>query len=75
MRTKQEIFKDFETLGYKIIDQAMLCVLVKNNKDKIHISKYDKDYSKYNCQTKEPLYITLQEHKLLNELFEVIFND
>ena len=70
-RTEQEILKGFEALGYMVINEPMLCVLIKNLKEKIHISKYDKDYCKYDWQTKQPLYLTMQEHKLLNELFEV----
>ena len=68
-RTEQEILDDFEALGYEVIIE----------KDHIRMSGYEdvclfidlenKTYSKSKYLQVED--ITMQEHKLLNELFEV----
>jgi hypothetical protein len=71
MRTEQEILKDFEKLGYKIafVNQENRLLLYKNNGDTIFIYKNTKEYEK--CDTIQSINFTMQEHKLLNELFEV----
>lgn len=71
-RTEQEILKDFEALGY-VVARNDWEKLVLNKFDKIiKIDKIDKWYKKflaYSGGISE--IITMQEHKLLNELFEV----
>jgi hypothetical protein len=72
-RTEDELIKEFEKLGYEVIVE----------KDHIRMSGYEdvclyidlknKSYSKNKYLQAEDL--TMQEHKLLNELFEVIFDD
>ena len=86
-RTEQEILNDFEKLGYKIkrgfegyykYNALVLYLIIPNyypdgeGFDKEIVINLDKHT--YECcnilyETPEP--ITIQEHKLLNELFEV----
>ena len=63
-RTEAEILKDFEALGYKVVKGAIGSTLeFEFNEDtKIYI---DNCFKTLWCND-----ITMQEHKLLNELFE-----
>ena len=66
MRTEEEILKDFEKLGYKIIKNSdkwlrLHCDLLSNT---ILISKEDQSYA-----TDHPT--DMQEHTLLTELFQI----
>lgn len=65
-RTEEEILKDFEKLGYVIVrnDDDWLELEIVGTDVSIMSSKLDKSYD----FAGEPL--TMQEHKLLNELFE-----
>ena len=63
-RTEQDILNDFEKLGYKIIQINEKIVFTDEYNRTIHINKIKKVYS-------YTTYIGMQEHKLLNELFEV----
>lgn len=65
-RTEQEILNDFEKLGYKVKKNFSHIILLHENGDEIKIWFNDKTYS-------SSIGINMQEHKLLNELFEVIF--
>ena len=66
-RTEQEILKDFEKLGYEIKDYDGVCITLKLGKiEVIDIWKAHKSY-----EITQGIEITMQEHKLLNELFEV----
>ena len=76
IRTEEEILKDFEELGYRIISNLYFrLVLRKANGTTISIYKEDditiaKGYRKYDYHEDFlALNITLQEHKLLHELF------
>lgn len=74
-RTEQEILNDFEKLGYKVLNLP--------DKPFIEIGKYNEEYgvwgyivinkNEYNyCKFimgGDVVPITMQEHKLLNELF------
>lgn len=82
-RTEQEILNDFEKLGYKIKQNNSFCLIMINDKTDEVISILKKDtftismgYRKY-IKDEDYLatFITMQEHKLLSELFEVIFDD
>ena len=76
MRTEEEILKDFEKLGYYLNlkkEGFLYYGIILSNKNikelEIHISFSMKSYAKYEqglCDT-----ITMQEHKLLNELFTI----
>lgn len=68
MRTEQDVLKDFEKLGYKIYNKTNYCILVYTYEEncEIRIWKDEKTYS-----TIYRKYITMQEHKLLNELFQI----
>ena len=70
-RTEQEILKDFETLGYKVafVSEENRLLLYKSNDDTIFIYKNTKEYEK--CDIIQSINLTIQEHKLLHELFEV----
>ena len=77
-RTEADILKDFEKLGYKIthINTKLNEVSYLKNPNtniEINIDRKNKWYSKYdnNSWDLPSISITMQEHKLLNELFEV----
>lgn len=66
-RTEADILKDFEMLGWKVyLNNNERFWLELEGYGLIQIDKIDKSY-------KVTFAITMQEHKLLNELLEVIF--
>ena len=68
VRTEAEILKDFELLGYVIVDNNKHdLILVKDMGLRLMINKELKHYM---VVALTPL-VNMQEHKLLNELFEV----
>lgn len=75
-RTESEVLKDFEKLGYEVnkARNNFLCLeLIKNeekNKTIIYIDKPAKVYYKRDYFW-DFITITMQEHKLLNELFTI----
>lgn len=67
MRTEQDVLKDFEKLGYKLLYNNSFClVFERNNLYTLSISKQYKEY-----WTDGEISINMQEHKLLNELFQI----
>ena len=70
-RTEADILKDFEKLGYNVafVSKENRLLLYKTNGDTIFIYKNTKEYEK--CDVVQSINLTMQEHKLLNELFEV----
>lgn len=68
-RTEQEILNDFEKLGYEITRKNNIIYLTKEDT----VLKIECDLKRYSkCDVwLYDLDITMQEHKLLNELFEV----
>ena len=76
-RTEADIVKDFENLGYKYkqtIGFMLNCIsFTKNTKasfEVIEINTIEKKYRKHTGDFEmASLSITMQEHKLLNELF------
>jgi hypothetical protein len=82
-RTEAELLKEFEKLGYEVKQNNGFCLIMINDKTDEVISILKRDtftismgYRKY-IKDEDYLatFITIQEHKLLNELFEVIFDD
>jgi hypothetical protein len=77
-RTEEELIKEFEKLGYKIEMNNDLFLEIGRYNDEFDMHEYicfNKDehiYEKYMLGG-ETMAFTMQEHKLLNELFEVIF--
>lgn len=78
MRTEEEILKDFEKLGYVVVyDSDYNFIMEKPNKVQggvygINIDKEFKVFTKFTffeCRN-HLMHITIQEHKLLNELFQ-----
>ena len=74
-RTEQEILKDFEALGYSIENSYNhpFVEMSKYNEEYcvyefIAIDKSEHNYGKY-VRGGDVMPITMQEHKLLNELF------
>lgn len=65
-RTEQEVLKDFEKLGYEVVrnDDGWLELEIVGTDVSMMICKLDNNYDFVG----DPL--TIQEHKLLNELFE-----
>lgn len=80
-RTEQEILNDFETLGYQIPvnneKELSIGFQTVNGWFGINIYKYAKSYEVYEIinATRYSVSLGIQEHKLLNELFEVIFDE
>lgn len=71
MRTEQDVLKDFEKLGYEIkVNNASMLYLATNNDVVIHINKLFKGYRRF-YDNEISNYVTMQEHKLLNELFTI----
>lgn len=75
-RTEQEILNDFEKLGYKVVNSYNhpFIEMSKYNEELnvyeyIEINKGEHNYEKFTQDGVAPF--TMQEHKLLNELFEV----
>lgn len=67
-RTEADILKDFEKLGYVIVDNnTHELILVKNMRFHLMINK---ELEHYMVVALNPT-LSMQEHKLLNELFEV----
>lgn len=74
LRTETDILNDFEMLGYKITSNTNYIRFTDYDKGiEIRIDFECKSYCKYDRDLCELTYeiITMQEHKLLNELFEV----
>lgn len=63
-RTEQEILKDFEKLGYKIVENSKQVLKLSLNDFEITIRKYAHKY----C-TSDWDYVEMHEHLLLHELF------
>ena len=86
-RTEQEILKDFEKLGYKVergfqdyykYNALVLSITIPNyfsdgeELDKEIVINLDKHtYECYDSFFSSPTPITMQEYKLLNELFTI----
>lgn len=72
MRTEEQVLKNFEELGYDIVENNDKCLKLRYNACVImNISRVSKCY---NCYWKENLLrsnIDMQEHKLLHELFTI----
>lgn len=77
MRTEQDVLKDFEKLGYIKFEIKFDNVdTIRFDKDlvSLYIYKIDKKYMfmKFNYGNQPvPCSINIQEHKLLNELFQI----
>lgn len=66
IRTEQEILNDFEKIGWKVVvNNSLKLRLSINSFTELDIDKLEETYL-YKC------YLTMQEHKLLNELFVVL---
>lgn len=74
-RTEEEILKDFEKMGYEVRKTDKTLTFRKHEDEEIFIRiEYEfKRYSKYDAGLYEMPYedISIQEHKLLNELFSL----
>jgi hypothetical protein len=84
MRTEQDVLKDFEKLGWEVADGYVNFTLRKKLDDiknefmyywlcYISINKENKTYSVYKLSSfsTKGYDLTMQEHKLLNELFTI----
>ena len=70
-RTEQEILDDFEKLGWFVSIKSKREIILRRNPEKytaIWIDKLTKEYL-------SNAYLSITEHKLLNELVEVIFDE
>ena len=78
MRTEQDVLKDFEALGYKVVcnnerELVLEDEYYRHHIDRIHISKDLRLYTKFQhlYRVDEPKNLDMQEHNLLNELFKI----
>jgi hypothetical protein len=78
MRTEQDVLKDFEALGYKVVcnnerELVLEDKYYRHHIDRIHIGKDLRLYTKFQhlYRVDEPKNLDMQEHKLLNELFTI----
>ena len=71
IRTEEEILKDFEELGYEVIEDCETKLILKCGLSTIQITKLTKVYRKLIGQQQNIIgnFLTMQEHKLLHELF------
>ena len=68
-RTEQDILNDFEKFGWEITTNDYYGFIFKNKRNEfLKIYNLSKTYR---CECN----LSIQEHKLLNELFEVIFDE
>lgn len=71
MRTEKEILEEFEDLGYSIIENEYRIKLRNNNTNAtIEIDYENKIYWKENSHSFS-VWFTMQEHKLLTDLFKI----
>ena len=71
MRTEKEVLNDFEDLGYSIIENLGRIKMHNNNTNAtIEIDYEYKIYWKEDSHSFS-VWFTMQEHKLLNELFTI----
>lgn len=70
MRTEVEILKDFEKLGYEVVENNNIKVVLQNNDIQIYFYKLFQEYGKEDIFSNEANRFDMQEHKLLNELFK-----
>ena len=71
MRTEKEILKDFEKLGYKFTKSPVMFSLINSsNTKRIYIHIDTNEYTVAGSQPQVFNVLTMQEHKLLHELFE-----
>ena len=73
IRTEEEILKDFEELGYKVIQNNIHWFILEAP---LSNNNYVYDYKRIVFNIKDKSYIhteffTMQEHKLLTELFTI----
>lgn len=68
-RTEQDILKDFEKLGYEVIQNNNIKIVLQNDDIEIYIYKSFKEYGKEDIFSNEANRFDMQEHKLLHELF------
>ena len=70
--TLEEVKKEWEELGYKLIRNGDFIELLNKVKEEVFIiDTKHKQYSKTDDRVKFTLYITLEEHQLLHKLFEI----
>lgn len=77
MRTEQDVLNDFEKIGYQIVvtneKELSIGFQTVNGWFGMNIYKYAKSYEVYEIinATQFSVSLGIQEHKLLNELFQI----
>lgn len=71
MRTEEQVLKDFERLGYEIIQNNDTRLVLQNDDIEIYFYKKDKEYDKEDIFSNEANRIDILEHILINELIKV----
>lgn len=78
MRTEQDVLNDFEKLGYKVVCNSENELVLEERfsywVDRLHIIKTIKKYAKKQWFSNKESFVQgvdIQEHKLLNELFQI----
>ena len=71
MRTEEQVIKDFEKIGYKLTQVNEYLIKLQKEWDGILIDFKNKTYLKsYGTFDFDSVSITVEEHKLLHELFK-----
>lgn len=71
MRTEEQVIKDFEKIGYKLTQVNEYLIKLQKEWDEILIDFKNKTYLKsYGTFDFDSVSITVEEHKLLHELFK-----
>jgi hypothetical protein len=70
-RTEADILNDFEVIKYTIYKNDEHSLMMSRGNKVIHIIKPAKLYRKYDKKSLSSLVFDMQEHKLLNELFNL----
>lgn len=71
LRAEEEVLKDFEKLGYDIIENNDWFIKLNNNGNILRISRCSILYRYYREDSELALPIKIKEHKLLNELYSI----
>ena len=71
MRTEYQVLKDFEKLGYEIIQNNDTRLVLQNDDVEIYFYKFERSYGKEDIFSNEANRIEILEHVLINELIKI----
>ena len=71
MRTEKQVLRDFKDMGYKITFDDEDEIYLEYDLTMIEISKVFKCYRSYYTLNKVSVFVSVEVHKLLHELFKI----